>query len=55
MSSQSTSNGIRHHNFQNRDPRYICPTHTYHDISNDSLQIDDSCDISHTNDSKKKL
>lgn len=52
MLSKSTSNGIRPLRFKNRDPRYIHPTYKRHDISNDSHQIDDDCDISYTKDSQ---
>lgn len=44
MSSQSASNRIRHHILQYRDPSYICPIYKYQN-SNDSVRIDDSCDI----------
>lgn len=45
MSSQSAWHGIRHHNLQYRDPSsYIRPKYKYQN-SNDSVRIDDSCDI----------
>lgn len=40
MSSQSTSNGTRPVRPSNRDPRYMRPVFTYHDISNESVLSD---------------
>jgi hypothetical protein len=42
MSSQSTSSGIKTFVPSNRDPRYIRPTYTCPDISNDSILINDT-------------